>query len=127
MSAAFPDWVQPDVFVCHKPSRTVFLPAKRGRKLGHLVLLDPAGKDYRVDECNRFSLADVQAEAATLVTEAATLIIVPHPHALIVTDGQRRMRVEMPGEVDEGEAAARSLAAFFNGVYIGEVSDAVGP
>lgn len=121
---AFPDWVQPHIFACHKPSRTVFLPAKRGRKQGHLVLLDPAGKDYLVEECDRFSLADVQTDPATLVTEQATLSIVPHPHALIITDGHRCMRVEIP---DEAEAAARSLAEFFNGVYIGEVSNAVEP
>ncbi len=117
---AFPDWVQPNVFACHKPSRTVFLPAKRGRKQGHLVLLDPAGKDYPIEECDRFSLADVQINPATLVTETATLTIVSHPHALIVTDGHRLMRVEVP---DEAEAAARSLAAFFDGVYLGELGD----
>lgn len=117
---AFPDWVQPNVFACHKPSRTVFLPAKRGRKQGHLVLLDPAGKDYPVEECDRFSLVDVQTEPARLVTETAMLAIVPHPYALIVTDGQHRLRVEIPDEV---EAAARSLATFFNGVYLGDLSD----
>lgn len=123
---AFPDWVQPHIFACHKPSRTVFLPAKRGRKQGHLVLLDSAGKDYPVEECDRFSLLDMQAPAR-LVTDTATLALVPHLHALIVTDGQRRLRVEIPSEADEAEMAARSLAKFFNGVYIGEVSNAVEP
>lgn len=117
---AFPDWVQPHVFACHKPSRTVFQPAKRGRRHGHLVLLDLVGKDYPVEECDRFSLTDVQTESAQLVTETAILTIAPHPCALIVTDGQRCLRVEMPDEV---ETAARSLALFFNGVYLGELND----
>ena len=109
--SGFPDWVQPHVFVCHQPTKTVFRPAKRGRMHGQLVLLDPTGKDYPVDECDRLSLEDVQA-GARLITAQAELTLIPCSNGFIATDGQRRYRVELPSEV---VSAAQELANFFNG------------
>lgn len=121
MMNPFPDWVQPHVFACHKPTKTVFQPAKRGRMGGHLVLLDPVGKDYPVDECDRLSLIDVQSEAR-LITAKAELTLVPCENGFIATDGERRSRVELPSEV---VAAAQELANFFNGTiaFTEDISD----
>ncbi len=117
---ALPDWLTRDTPVWHKPTRQAFLPVshRRYKEEHRIYLVDLAGEEHPLDECDRLSSNAIQTGAMELVTATGILSLMPAPNAIIVTDGQRRTKVELPDADDETLAAALLLAEFFNGKVI---------
>ncbi|GEM_PF-5054969 len=113
-----PTWLTRDTFVCHQPTKTVFQPTRCGRKDGVVVVLDPCGQDYKLEECDRLNVEHIRSGVALfIVDQHQALTLIPCEDGFIATSGDRRCKVEIP---DMGLAAARSLAAAFNGVIYSE-------
>jgi hypothetical protein len=116
-----PTWLHAYVLVNHRPSRILFCAAhcQRERATGRIWLWDAKSPDstkYPLDECEPAKLEHFTG-SVLLVIDSKPLTVVKVPDGFLVSDGRRSLKVLLnPSE--PVEAAAQSLAKFFNGVIV---------
>jgi hypothetical protein len=117
-----PPWCRKDGWAIHLPDRVVFRCARlqRDKDAGAYYLLDYAGQEYPVADCDSLTLEHLQ-KPASLAGYECPISLLPHSQGFVVSAGnfgQRfRKRVVVP---NEGQKSAESLACFFNGAIYTE-------
>ncbi len=122
MPPSIPSWCQPQGWVYHIPSNTVFQAHRLqvDRTTSTLYLQDSHNQDYPVADCQPLTPRTLTAPAALAGT---AIQISPHPRGLLLTHGPIQKLVQIPPisqTPDDAAQAAASLAKIFNGTIYTE-------
>lgn len=119
-SSQVPDWCKPQVWAIHLPTRTIFQAAHLHQIGQTYALTDPNNHEYPLADCDQLSLSHLQQPAQLIWPCKPPAQLIPAANGIILTAGRFRKLIRLP---DETEAAAQSLAKFFNGVVISDGCD----
>ena len=117
-----PSWCKQNGWVYHLPTASVFQASKLqiDKSTDALFLLDAASTEYPVAQCQELT-AQHLSRPATLITATQKTPLTPHRDGVMV-NSPKRLLVTIPAP-DEGDRAAQSLSAMFQGSVYTETGE----